>query len=153
MSVFIRTHLHEFADDVLGSVPKLLHLSVAIELVAHIDDAVRTVEGSCLTCLFFVQQEMDGGVGTSSGCADEGTEEDICQRVDEVVHLDDVGRDDAWVGCVDRDTFVLQAVGKFECEECQSQFCVAINRDSPEASLPATSEEIREVKASDAISQ
>ena len=127
--------LQVLADDVLGSVPQILHLLVAVELVADVDDAVRVVEGSRLSGLVFVQQEADGCVGTLSGCADEGTVEEVGNGIQKrYVQAYDVRRDDAWVGCIHRDAFVLQAVGEVEGEERQCQLGVAVDRDTPEAS-------------------
>ena len=48
---------------------------MVVELVAHVDDAVRVVEGARLACLVLVEQEVNGGVGSLAGRADDGTVE------------------------------------------------------------------------------
>ena len=91
---------------------------------------------------------MDSRIGTLARCAYERTEEDIGQRVNEIVHTDDVRRYNPRVGCIHRNSFVLQTIGKVEGKEGQCQFGVAVNWDSPETTLTASPEEVWEVKES-----
>ena len=87
------------------------------ELVSNIDNTAGAIEGACLCGFVLVQSEADSRVGSLSGSADEGPEEDVGQRVDKVVHTDDVSRDDTRVGSVDRDVLVSETFCKVEGEE------------------------------------
>ena len=140
--------IKEWFDNLLRSVPELLHLGMLGVFLAKVDNLARTVECACLSFHFLVQKQTDGGVCTLKRCAYDGTEDKVGDGVEEHLHAYDASVYDTWVNGIHRDALLLYPLGKFEGEQCYSQLAIAIRPDAHEATFATLLEEVGEVESS-----
>lgn len=131
--------------------PQLFFLHMINVVVRQLFPTIACIKLSADSGHCLIQQEADGSGSPFLRRADKGAEKDIRQRVKPLVHSDDVGRNNAGIGGIDSDSFFTEAFRKFDRKQHQSQFCIAVNRDSPKTSLSSLPEEIGKIEVSDRI--
>ena len=139
--------LHPF----LGQPPQLIGLLVVQVFIGQPLRMAADVQRSCPLARLLVQQQTDSRSSSLPWRADEGTEQDVCQRVEPHVHRDDVGRNDARIGCIDHNPPLLHPTGKFYREQRQGELGIAINGNTPEGSFLTLKEEIGKIEPPDGI--
>lgn len=105
-------------------------------MAVHIQ-RTRTLSG------ILIQQQMNGRSRSLLRCTDERTEENVRQRVEPHVHCYDIGGNHSRISSIHHNAPFPDAGSQINRKQGQSQFRIAINRNTPEAPSPAAKEEVR----------
>ena len=115
--------------------PKLSCLRMIHKLILYF---FRLARSKHLSCNFFpslIQKQTDSCRSSLLRSTDTRTEQYVGQRIKPHIHTDDIGRNNSRIGGIDCNSAVFHPFRQFTRKQPQSQLGIAINRNTPKATL------------------